>query len=460
MLPTVYELTPKQNLAYWEAEDHSLVIYGGAIRGGKSFWLLLTILSYCFEYPGSRWAVVRRDLPTIKRNTIPSFKQILDSGIGRELKNVNETTLTYTFKNGSEVLFMSESYDTDKELDRFKGLEVNGFGLEELNELQEVTFDKCIERAGSWNKVKIKPRILGTCNPSPGWVKTRIYDPWRKGTLRAAWSFIPASINDNPHISDLYKENLKTLPTYQYEVFVNGNWEIRLKTGGEFYKCFDIGRNIQDVVYRPDLPVHLSFDDNVNPYLPIGIYQIEGKTLYLVDEIAGINPGNTIRSVCNEFIRKYPSHTAGMFIYGDATADKEDTKLEKGFRFYRLVMDNLKKYRPSSRVSQSNPGVVPRGNFINTIFEKGFNGIEIVIGRNCKYTIEDLTNVKEAADGRKLKQVTTDPKTGVSYQKYGHFSDILDYVTVQAFRSDFILYERGGDDINITLGSNRNKNSY
>ena len=79
---------------------------------------------------------------------------------------------------------------------------------------------------------------------------------------------------------------------------------------------------------------------------------------------------------------------------------------------------------------------------------------------DCKKTIEDLTNVKEAADGTKNKDSITDPATRVRYQKYGHLSDCLDYVMVSAFADDYQQYQRGGILTMPTLGKNVSKNIY
>ena len=54
--------------------------------------------------------------------------------------------------------------------------------------------------------------------------------------------------------------------------------------------------------------------------------------------------------------------------------------------------------------------------------------------RNCKLLIEDFTQVKEDADGGKLKAKVKD-KSGVSYEKYGHFCDTADYILCEAFRN-------------------------
>ena len=127
-----------------------------------------------------------------------------------------------------------------------------------------------------------------------------------------------------------------------------------------------------------------------------------------------------------------------MFIYGDATANKEDTKMEKGYNFYRLVLDYLQQYKPSLRVLSSNPSVAMRGNWINTVLEKEIGGIKIIIDPSCKNAINDFIMLKEATDGSKSKELETNPKSKVRYQKLGHFSDIFDYIMCSAFQKEFI----------------------
>lgn len=218
---------------------------------------------------------------------------------------------------------------------------------------------------------------------------------------------------------------------------------MQLKQGGEFYKCFELDKHIAPMTYDPTQPLHISWDENVNPYLPCGIFQLNGKRITMIDEIAGVNPRNTIKAVCDELKRKYPTHSAGMFVYGDATAKKQDVKMQKGHNFYFLILKELEQYKPKSRVTNSNPSVAMRGNFINTVFETQLNDISIVIGENCKHTINDFINVKESADGTKNKEKETDAVSKVSYQKYGHFSDLFDYFICSAFANDFNRYQFG-----------------
>ena len=455
--------TPKQIEAHSLLKDNTIVLYGGAIRGAKSYWGCLEVITFCFQYPNSRWLMLRESMPTIKATLLKTFTEnFLNKGFISYVKDFNQQSLVLTWVNGSQILFMAESYDIDKELNRFRGLEINGAFIDEVNEIQEVTYNKVLERAGSWFHSENCPtKILMSCNPSNNWVKDRFYTPWKENRLAPGVAYIQAKITDNPHIPPEYLESLKMLPRYQYMAFVEGDWDVSIKIGGEFYKCFELDDHVATTKYDPTLPLHISWDDNVNPYLPVGIFQLKGKNVIMIDEIAGATPNNTIKAVCNEFKRKFQGHNSGLFVYGDATANKEDTKLEKGFNFYRLILDELKDFKPSYRVLKSNPSVVMRGNWINTILEKQLGGIKITIGENCKKMINDLVLLKEAADGTKLKEMDTDPKTKVRFQKVGHFSDLFDYLLVSAFAQDFDNFQRGGSNILINFGKNiPSKNVY
>lgn len=48
-------------------------------------------------------------------------------------------------------------------------------------------------------------------------------------------------------------------------------------------------------------------------------------------------------------------------------------------------------------------------------------------------------------DGTKSKRKTTDPKTGVKYERYGHLSDCLDYLLCYYLRDTWYRFRSGGD---------------
>ena len=132
----IFEPYPKQ-LEFLEAVfsgKYSFLCYGGAMGGGKTYVCLMALILLCKAFPKSKWCVIRESVPTLKRTSIESFKKLVPSNF---VQSYNQKDQKWTFKNGSEIFFMAEDFSNDKELDRFKGLEVNGFLLEQIEELQE-----------------------------------------------------------------------------------------------------------------------------------------------------------------------------------------------------------------------------------------------------------------------------------------------------------------------------------
>ncbi len=204
------------------------LMYGGAIRGGKTVVALALIFMLCKIYPRTRWAIVRKDLPALRKTTIPSFESIRPTDF---VGPINKSEWTATCTNGSQIIFFPESIDKDPDLNRWKGLEVNGFVFEEANECSEKSFLMAVQRAGSWKPkyaIHPPPLILMTCNPARNWVKKMFYDPWKLNILRSPYFYLPASIKDNPHLDPAYLESLETLKgssPSDYARFVLGDWD-------------------------------------------------------------------------------------------------------------------------------------------------------------------------------------------------------------------------------------------
>ena len=85
------ELTPKQSLAFNTvlSGNASVIVFGGAIRGGKTFWLIITFFYLALQYPKSRWVIIRRTLPDLKKTTFPSFNAVLDKGFREKVQGWN-----------------------------------------------------------------------------------------------------------------------------------------------------------------------------------------------------------------------------------------------------------------------------------------------------------------------------------------------------------------------------------
>jgi phage terminase large subunit len=266
-----------------------------------------------------------------------------------------------------------------------------------------------------------------------------------------------------------FLENLKTTNPYYYTIYCLGKWGNRV-TSGQFYKLFSYAKNGiinglnprtgQPALYNPDLPLQLTWDFNVKPFVTCNLHQIFERKSIQVDEVCLPTPHNRTDAACREVERRYMNHGAGMIVYGDPAGMHEDTRSEKGYNDFVLIRQELAKYRPTLKVLSKAPPVVPRGNFINTVFATGYEGLEFLIGYNCVHSINDYLYLKEASDGTKAKEKTKDEETNVSYEKYGHTSDANDYYFCTAFASEFAKYQKGGADLKVTIGKNQSRNRY
>jgi len=322
------QLTYKQTTAFKSAISgrYNFILFGGAIRGGKSYWLLSTFIHLASIYPKSRWIIVRESLPTLKRTTLVTWNKFLEAGLKKEVIQIDNTTHTYTFRNGSQNIFMAESFADDKDLTRFAGLECNGFGADEINELQEETLDKMFERAGTWFlPVQPKPLVIATCNPASNWVKDRVYEPYVKNKLPETWSYIPAKVTDNPHIPADFLISLKqNLTPIKYRRFVEGDWYAH-EVKNAFAMHYDTEKHeSREATFNPALPIYIAIDFNLNP-LAITFWHIwmdgDGEHAHCFDEMS--IEAASIEKIIQAVRLRYGSHLHVANLTGDAMGNRQ-----------------------------------------------------------------------------------------------------------------------------------------
>lgn len=412
---------------------YTTLMYGGAIRGGKTFVALAILILLCKIFPKSRWAVIRKDSKRLRENTRPSLDKFLENSGWKP----NERDQTFTDpKTSSVIIFKGENFDKDKELDSFKGLEVNGFVFEEINECREQTYNKALERAGSYiitpepKAGQPPPLIICTCNPTQGWVKGKFYDPWKKEKLPPHMFYLPAYVTDNPHLPKAYLDNLKNLPIYEYEVFVLGNWDITLKTKNAFWHAIDAGTHIKPVFYNSNTTIHVSIDANVMPYCSATLWQVypEEKQVHQVYEITARDPDNQAKGLARQLVEylESESYMNMLYVYGDATTKNQNAIDEKKRSFYDIFIEEVQeKFHTEDYIARANPQIAKTAAFVNACYA-GFGDWQVIIGEHCKESISDYLTVKTDMDGTMQKKKITD-EDGNSYEEYGHLSDTKRY---------------------------------
>ncbi|WP_219222365.1 terminase family protein [Pedobacter antarcticus] len=453
---TLFESFPKQDefITAIQSGEFSFVLFGGAIRGGKTFVLLAMFCLLCKVFPGSRWALVRKNLPTIKKNLYPSWNKIKPETF---IDKMNNETHTVTFKNKSQIIFFPENYAQDKNLDRWKGLEVNGFGFEEINECQQVSFYKAFERAGSYIvpglNVQPKPIVVATCNPTQGWVKSLVYTPWKNGTLKKTWKYIQSRIHDNlpllaaqPDYLPSLRENLNH---YEYEVYVEGNWDVQLKTGGEFLRRFELSEHVMPLDYDIKNMFHISLDSNVYPHIAVTVWQLvkkgSGWIIRQVHELPAADPINTGTKAgknVGEWLKSV-DYKQRVKIYGDRSTKNRNNIDDNKKSFFQLFTEGISNegFIIEDCMLKGAPVVSTIADFVNSIFAGEIPGLSIEIAEHCRESINDYIETKTDKDGSMLKVRVKHPTIeGLSYEKNGHLTDTLKDFIVSAFNKEYLQF--------------------
>lgn len=408
---------------------YSLLCFGGAMGGGKTAVCLSTLVLLSKAFPRSKWCVIRESIPTLKRTTLESFKKIVPSNF---VKSYNQQDQVYTFTNNSQIMFMAEDFINDKDFDRFKGLEVNGFLLEQIEELQAGLLQVCFIRAGRHiiDKMPPRPLILTNVNPTLLWPKEEIYDRYTNGTLPPDWYYKPAKISDNPTLFNdkIYMHNITAhLDPLTKARMIDGDWTAFAVDKPYFYN-FSLSKHVIKE-YKPNkhLPITVSFDFNVEPMTAIIGQQVDMYNSYVFDEIE-IKTGST-EEMCELIKVKYLGWE--MDVTGDATGRNRTSVSRGNLNHYRVIKDGLD-------LTDANL-IVPKQNMAHkdsrVLCCSVLQHANFYITENCKKTINDCVyaQVDEKGDLVKTKE------------QGRHFFDNARYM-IHAFYPDFIkhpeLYEQ------------------
>lgn len=125
-------------------------------------------------------------------------------------------------------------------------------------------------------------------------------------------------------------------------------------------------------------------------------------------------------------------HTGGIVVTGDPAGLSRTTTTEEGVNNYSILLSILNtapQLRAKKKLLSKQPSQITRLEFVNNIFD-GYQGWSILIDLKCRKLIEDLINQRKEMDGSKSKAKVMDSRLGIKYEKYGHFSDTLDYLLV------------------------------
>lgn len=268
-----------------DGEEVDIIFYGGQAGGGKSFASLLHHMKYC-HIPYYKGITIRRTTPMLtKPGAIWDEAKSLYKEFDPQARIRNkDMKISFGPVDGlekkAEVSFTH--FERVDDTDNFQGSQLSSAVLDELCQFEESQFLYILSRLRT--KADMKPVIRATMNPSPDswvkkWISYYLYpeghelfgrpDPAKQAKVRwfirngndmiwtdsrdemfekhgrrdsfgnllpekdkkqikpLSFSWIAASVYDNPYIEDNYIAFLEGLPRIEKEILLYGSWEAR-----------------------------------------------------------------------------------------------------------------------------------------------------------------------------------------------------------------------------------------
>jgi len=428
-------------------------LYGGR-DSGKSYAIAQALLHMCREESYFRCVLIRKVYATIRDSQWQMLRDIVDNmGLTEEF-TFTKYPLEIKCSNGNK--FIARGCDEPQKLKSITN--PSCCWIEEGNQLTEEDFT-IIQTTLRSNSARV--RIFFSFNPEceGDYTTFWLYRNWfghttdstfehqrsyhvRGKEITYKYRATHSTYKNNPFVTPeriAVYESYATTNGYYYNVYTLGQWGYRV-TGGEFWKEFRAEKHIRTIALAP-ATIHVVVDNNVSPYVTVALWQLYDKELLQVHELPCASPDNNAPRAARRTAAwlTETGYKDVVFVYGDPSANARSTVDENSSSFFDKFTATLRQcgYVVSNRVGKSAPEVALSGAFINEIYGNNLFGYNITINSSCRTSIEDYTMAKENAEGGILKKRTTNKDTGISYERYGHFSDAKRYFITTVLRAEF-----------------------
>lgn len=258
------------------------LLYGGAAGGGKSEALLTAALMYVNE-PDYSALLLRK---TYAELSLPgALMERAFSWLFGTAARWRDDRKTWVFPSGATLSF--GYLDSENSKYRYQSSEFQFIGFDELTAFRESDYLYLFSRLRKKADSNIPLRMRAASNPGGighDWVRERF--------LRGKKLFIPATLEDNPHINrEKYEESLNKLDLVTRRQLRFGDWEIKA-TGNKFRRdWFNVVRD-----YPADFKSGVRFWDFAatepkkggDPDYTVGTLIVEKGGLYWVVDVQRI----------------------------------------------------------------------------------------------------------------------------------------------------------------------------
>ncbi len=221
--------TPKQKEASRAVKKFRFVLFGGAMGGGKSYFLRWQLIYMLLSFhqrgiDGVTVGLFCEDYTNLNDRQLSKIKAEFPAWLGEY--NSSEHNFTLKKRWGGGIIAFRNLDDVSK----YQSAEFAVIAVDELTRNKEEIFNVLRTRL-RWPKVP-DTRFIAASNPGGighEWVKKRWLDGVHHANEKEPDQFIciPALLKDNPHIDPSYLAQIESIPDEKKRnAYLNGNWDI------------------------------------------------------------------------------------------------------------------------------------------------------------------------------------------------------------------------------------------
>lgn len=132
---------------------YKVVSAQGSSRSSKTYNILIYLLAYIIQRPGTSLSVVRKTLPALKGSVFRDFKEIMQDKFQMwDNRCMNKSEMVYTLPNGS----FCEFFSTDDE-QKIRGRKRDILYCNEGNEISFLEWQQLVMRTTSFSIIDYNP---------------------------------------------------------------------------------------------------------------------------------------------------------------------------------------------------------------------------------------------------------------------------------------------------------------
>jgi hypothetical protein len=388
--------------------------YSGPIGSGKSQALCQETVRLTYLNPGRMGLLGAPTYPMLRDATQATLFELLNANKIPFEHNKAENILVMS-DTGSKILFRPVD-----DFERLRGTNLAWFGLDELTYTQEEAWLRLEGRLRD-------PKATRLCGFA-AWTPKGYDWVYRKFVAKPgkAYFTVFAKPSENRHLLGRDPEFYTRLQDSYDEKFyaqeVLGSY-LNLN-GSRVYSAFETSEHVRELSVDPRHPILWALDFNVDPMSSV-IVQIADGRVKVLDEI--VIRHATTREACEQFLKRFPNHPAGVQVFGDASGNSQHTT---GWSDFQMVKEHFQCYSTVTvdyQVPRSNPSVRERINLTNTKLRSAAGDIGLLVDRKCTELIQDFEQVCFKGDTGQIDKDRDRLRT--------HLSDALGYLLWQECRA-------------------------